>query len=177
MTGIADVLRVLDEMGTSYALIGAHAMAARGYPRFTIDIDILTADRRVLDPSTWTTLERTGALVDRRRGDPDDPLGGVVRIQRAGLPDVDLVLGKWKWEAAVIDRAEPMRLGEVAVRVPRLADLILLKLAAGGSLDLHDAGVLLTLGDRDALAREIEARLPEVRPDVSHPWRELLAGR
>jgi hypothetical protein len=68
-------------------------------------------------------------------------------------------------------------LGEVAVRVPRLADLILLKLAAGGSLDLHDAAVLLTLGDRDVLAREIEERLPEVRPDVSHRWRELLAGR
>jgi hypothetical protein len=177
MTGIADVLRLLEAMGASHALIGAHAMAARGYPRFTIDIDILTTDRRVLDPPTWTTLERTGALVDRRRGDPDDPLGGVVRIQRAGLPDVDLVLGKWKWEAEVIDRAEPMRLGEVAVRVPRLADLILLKLAAGGSLDLHDAAVLLTLGDRDALAREVEERLPEVRPDVSHRWRQLLAGR
>jgi hypothetical protein len=55
--------------------------------------------------------------------------------------------------------------------------LILLKLAAGGSLDLHDAAVLLTLGHRDTLAREIEARLPDVRPDVSGAWRELLAVR
>jgi hypothetical protein len=177
MTGIADVLRVLDAMRAPHALIGAHAMAARGYPRFTVDIDILTVDGRVLDRDTWTDLERTGAVVERRRGDPDDPLGGVVRIQRAGVPDVDVVLGKWKWEAKVIDRAEPVSLGGVPVRVPRLADLILLKLAAGGSLDLHDAAVLLTLGHRDALAREIEERLPDVRPDVSHAWRELLAGR
>jgi hypothetical protein len=177
MTGVADVLRVLDAMGAPHALIGAHAMAARGYPRFTVDIDILTVDGRVLDRPTWTELERTGAVVERRRGDPDDPLGGVVRIQRAGVPDVDVVLGKWQWEADVIDRAEPMSFGDVPVRVPRLADLILLKLAAGGSLDLHDAAVLLTLGDRDALAREIEERLPDVRPDVTHAWRELLAGR
>ena len=177
MTEIADVLRVLDALGAPYALIGAHAMAARGYPRFTADIDLLTSDARVLDRRTWEELERTGALVERRRGDPDDPLGGVVRIQRAGLPDVDVVLGKWKWEATVISRAEPMTLGGMAVRVPRLADLILLKLAAGGALDLHDAAVLLTLSDRDALVREIEERLPEVRPDVSHGWRELLGGQ
>jgi hypothetical protein len=43
MTGVADVLRVLDAMGAPHALIGAHAMAARGYPRFTVDIDILTS--------------------------------------------------------------------------------------------------------------------------------------
>ena len=176
MTGIADVLRVLDAMGARYALIGAHAMAARGYPRFTVDIDILTADARVLDRPTWAELEGTGAVVERRRGDPDDPLGGVVRIQQVDVPDVDIVLGKWKWEANVIDRAEPMALGDVSVPVPRLADLILLKLAAGGSLDLHDATVLLTLGDRDALAREIEERLPDVRPDVTHAWRDLLTG-
>ena len=177
MTGIADVLRALDAIGAPHALIGAHAMAARGYPRFTVDIDILTADARVLDRPTWTELERTGAVVERRRGDPDDPLGGVVRISQTGVPDVDVVLGKWKWEANVIDRAEPMLLGDVSVRVPRLADLILLKLAAGGSLDLHDATVLLTLGQRDALVREIEERLPDVRPDVSYAWRALLDGR
>jgi hypothetical protein len=176
MTRIADVLRVLDAMGARHALIGAHAMAARGYPRFTVDIDILTVDARVLDRPTWTELEGTGAVVECRRGDPDDPLGGVVRIQTADVPDVDIVLGKWKWEADVIDRAEPMALGDVSVRVPRLADLILLKLAAGGSLDLHDAAVLLTLGDRDALAREIEEHLPDVRPDVTHAWRDLLTG-
>jgi hypothetical protein len=30
---IAPVQRVLDSIGVRYALIGAHAMAARGYPR------------------------------------------------------------------------------------------------------------------------------------------------
>ena len=48
---IEPVQRVLDGLGASYALIGAHAMAVRGYPRFTVDIDLLTSDERVLgDP-------------------------------------------------------------------------------------------------------------------------------
>jgi hypothetical protein len=70
-----------------------------------------------------------------------------------------------------------MQLGQVAVRVPRLADLILLKLAAGGSLDLRDAAVLLTLGNRQSLVHEIEERLPDVRPDITPVWRSLLADR
>ena len=38
------VQRVLQVLGAPHALIGAHAMAARGYPRFTVDIDLLTSD-------------------------------------------------------------------------------------------------------------------------------------
>lgn len=56
-------------------------MAARGYPRFTIDIDLLTSDARVLEQTTWAELIETGATVDARRGDADGPLGGVVHIQ------------------------------------------------------------------------------------------------
>jgi hypothetical protein len=56
-----------------------------------------------------------------------------------------------------------------------LADLILLEPAAGGSLDVRDAAVLLTLSDRGSLVRGIEKRLPEVRPDISQLWRNLLA--
>jgi hypothetical protein len=72
------VRRVLDGSGVRYALIGAHAMAARGYPRFTVDVDLLTTDPRVLDAAFWAALERDGTQVDARRGDADDPLGGVV---------------------------------------------------------------------------------------------------
>jgi len=43
-------------------------MAARGYPRFTVDIDLLTTDSRVLDRGIWTDLERSGATIDARRG-------------------------------------------------------------------------------------------------------------
>lgn len=173
---IEPVQRVLASLGAPYALIGAHAMAARGYARFTVDVDLLTTDDRVLSPLTWAELEREGAVVDARRGDATDPLGGVVHILLADGSDVDVVLAKWQWEAQVIARAEVMRIAGTDIRVPRTSDLILLKLAAGGYLDLRDAAALLALADRDTVIRDVEAHIDEVRPDVRPLWRELLAG-
>jgi len=173
---IEPVQRVLDALPALYALIGAHAMAVRGYPRFTVDVDLLTADDRVLAPAIWRDLEREGARVDPRRGDVDDPLGGVVHILLADGTDVDLVVARWEWQAALIDRAEPVPIGGGAVRVPCTSDLILLKLAAGGYADLQDAAALLSVGDPETVVREVEAHIGDVRPDVSPLWRDLLAA-
>ena len=83
--------RVLDAADVSDALIGAHAMAVRGYPRFTVDVDLLTTDARVLDTATWVPLIEQGARVDRHRGDHEDPLAGVVRIVLADGTNVDVL--------------------------------------------------------------------------------------
>jgi hypothetical protein len=171
------VRRVLDAHGIRYALIGAHAMAVRGYPRSTVDIDLLTADARVLDQSLWVGLRQAAAAVDIRRGDADDPLGGVVHILLADATDVDIVVAKWQWEARLIERAELVVLASATVPVPPRSDLILLKLAAGGYTDLQDAAVLLALGDRDATVRAVEAHIADVRPDIRTLWRDLLAAR
>lgn len=170
------VQRVLQSLDAPHALIGAHALAARGYPRFTIDIDVLTSDPRVLDAGIWTALQQAGASIDARRGDAEDPLGGVVHILLPDSTDVDLIVAKWTWEADVIARAEPMQIGDVQIRVPRVSDLILLKLAAGGYADLHDAAALLALAGDSAIA-EVERYMGDVRPDVRALWQDLLAGR
>lgn len=171
------VRRVLDAHGIRYALIGAHAMAVRGYPRSTVDIDLLTADARVLDDAIWGGLRQEAATVDVRRGDADDPLGGVVHILLVDATDVDIVVAKWQWEARLIERAEPIVLAATTVPVPALSDLVLLKLAAGGYTDLQDAAALLALGNTDETIRDVEARIDDVRPDVRPLWRDLLAAR
>jgi hypothetical protein len=168
------VLRVLASIGARYALIGGHALAARGYPRFTVDVDLLTDDERVLDPAPWRELADQGAAIDPRRGEPDDPLRGVVHVLLADMTDVDVVVARWKWEAAVIERAEVMRIWGLDVPVPMTSDLILMKLAAGGYLDLHDAAALLEVGDRERVVGEVNAHVNEVRPDVRERWQELL---
>jgi hypothetical protein len=173
---IEPVQRVLQGLQAPHALIGAHAMAARGYPRFTVDVDLLTSDARVLDPAAWAPLVQSGATVNPRRGDAEDPLGGVVHILLADGTDVDLILAKWTWEAGVIERAEPMHVADVQIKVPRTSDLILLKLAAGGYADLHDAAALLALAGEAAIA-EVEAHIGDVRPDVGPLWRDLLRAR
>jgi hypothetical protein len=174
---IEPVRRVLDSIGARYALIGGHAVAARGYPRSTVDIDLLTTELKVLDPDPWSELERAGAAVERRRGDDEDPLAGVVHVLLADGTDIDVVVGRWKWEARIIERAEVMTVSpDVEIAVPQTSDLILLKLAAGGFLDLRDAAALLAAGDRDALVGEVEGRLADVRPDVSAVWRDVLSA-
>lgn len=173
---VEPVQRVLDALRVSYALIGAHAMAARGYPRFTADIDFLTTDRRVLEPDVWADLARQHANVDPRRGDADDPLAGVVHIRLADETDIDIVVGRWAWEQDVIDRADVMAVMGVELPVPQTSDLILLKLAAGGYLDRHDAAALLSVGDRDAIEQSVEAHIDDVRPGIAALWRELKAS-
>jgi hypothetical protein len=174
---IERVRAVLDALGATYALIGAHAMAVRGYPRFTVDVDLLTADDRVLQPDIWKALAAEGARIDPRRGDGDDPLAGVVHILLTDGTDVDLVVAKWRWEADLIERAEPVVVNGHPIRVPPTSDLILLKLAAGGFADLQDAAALLALHDPDATARDVEAHLAEVRPDVRAVWQDLVSRR
>lgn len=169
------MLHALDTAGVRYALVGGHALAARGYPRFTVDVDLLTTDGRALDASTWTALEAAGASVERRRGDTGDPLAGVVHILLADETDVDVVVAREAWQAEVIGRAEAVTIApNLVVPVPQAADLILLKLAAGGVLDVRDAAALLAT-DRAHLAQVVESRLGGVTPNLRSVWHDVLA--
>ena len=173
----SDVRDVLERHGISYILIGGHAVAARGFPRFTSDIDFMTTESRALDAKIWAELADAGAHIDSRRGDFDDPLGGVVHITLPDGQEIDIVVGKQKWEQEVIDRAEPMEVADMIVPVPRVSDLILLKLAAGGYLDLNDAAVLLAVNDREQVASEVNERIGRLPEDARAAWQRILAER
>lgn len=176
MKSVEPVVRVLETLGVPYALIGGHAVALRGHPRMTIDYDFLTTERRVLEAGFWASLERTGAKVDARRGDFDDPLAGVVHIELSDGVEVDVVVGKGKWEQGVIDRAEILDAGGLRIPVPRTSDLILLKLSAGGAHDLQDVIVLLELSNRESVIREVNERIIDLPPDAIESWRRLVPG-
>lgn len=173
MTSIRQVVGALEDLGISFALIGAHAVGVRGYPRMTVDYDFLTTDRRVLQRASWESLERTGAKIDIRIGDADDPLGGVVHVTLDSGDEADIVVGKWKWEQGTIDRADIMQVGDMSVRVPRTVDLILLKLAAGGFLDQQDVSALLEVSDREAIIREVNERIGDLPPAAAALWQNL----
>lgn len=175
MKSVEPVVRALERLGVSFALIGGHAVALRGHPRMTLDYDFLTTDRRALQPDSWESLKRTGAKVDARRGDLDDPLAGVVHIELSDGTEADIVVGKRKWEQGVIDRAEVVDVGGLRIPVPRTSDLILLKLSAGGALDLQDVIVLLELSSREIVVREVNGRVNDLSPDAVDAWQQLLA--
>lgn len=178
MSALDRISRLLASIGAPYALIGGRAVAVRGYPRMTLDYDFLTSDSRILEPGIWQTLEAEGVQVDRRRGEFDDPIAGVVHITFEDGVEADVLLAKWKWEAEILERAEPLDLGGAIVPVPITSDLILLKLAAGGPIDLQDVIALVTM-DRARLMSEVDEKVHRVLPDVSDAWqfvKDSLAG-
>ena len=154
-----EVIRAhLDAAEINYALIGGVALAARGAGRSTLDIDVLTTDSVVLKEEFWTPLRARDIQIDVRKGDWDDPLAGVVRID--GEESIDVVVGKYKWERAVIERAEQMVVRGMRLRVPRVSDLILLKLSAGGPRDTMDASNLMNSSNRSLIIEELKAVAP-----------------
>ena len=176
MKAAEPVCRVLEALGAPYALVGGHAVGARGFPRMTVDYDFLTSDARVLEPEAWSELQMAGALVDARRGDLDDPLAGVVHLALRDGVEADVT--RWQWQADVIARAERLDLGGIMVPVPRTSDLILLKLAAGGLLDLQDVVALLEVSaDRDRVVAEVEARVVQLEPPAGEAWQRLRSAR
>jgi hypothetical protein len=170
------VIAVLEALRAPYAVIGGQAVAMRGHPRLTLDYDFLTTDRRVFQREVWLELEERGATVDIRKADPDDPLGGVVHIALPDGREADVIVAKWKWEQAVIERAEPLVLQGVTVPVPRTSDLILLKLAAGGYLDLQDVYALLHAGDREHLVQEVGLAIAALPADAQESWKRIVAS-
>lgn len=163
MTG-ATVARYLGERGISFALIGARAMALRGMLRSSLDTDFLTTDRTVLAAEFWSDLENATATV--HRGDLTDPLAGVVRLVAAN-ERVDVVVGKYKWQRAVIERAETV----LDFPVVQTADLILLKLFAGGPQDLWDVHALLAADA--AVVSTVDERIDDLPDDVRELWRGM----
>jgi hypothetical protein len=170
------VVSALESIGAPYAVIGGQAVAMRGHPRLTVDYDFLTTDRRVFEREVWARLEECGAIIDVRKGDPDDPLAGVVHITLREERDADVIVAKWKWEQGVIERAERLLLQGTSVPIPRTADLILLKLAAGGYLDLQDVYALLHAHDREQLIQEVDQRIGALPTEAQASWKRILGA-
>ncbi|MFL6198266.1 MAG: hypothetical protein ACJ76J_03735, partial [Thermoanaerobaculia bacterium] len=113
---------ILDAAGIRHALIGALALSAYGVNRASLDLDLFAADAACLKPDLWADLRSRGVAVEIRKGDLTDPLAGVVRFQALGETPVDVVVGKFPWQARLLERAEPIG-GSLVVRA---ADLVLL---------------------------------------------------
>jgi hypothetical protein len=170
---VDQVSALLTRAGVAHALIGAAALAAAGVARSTFDIDLLTIDTRVTEPGLWAELERHGAEIEIRRGDADDPLAAVVRISRSDDRPIDVIVGRHDWQRRAVERALHDGSG---LRIVRPADLVLLKLFAGGTQDLWDIDQLLA-ATGDELIAAVEADLPDLPRDAVAAWEKIRAQR
>lgn len=168
MSLLADVLEFLERHQIPTAVIGGVALAAHGVARATLDTDLFVVDARVLREGVWADWigpEQREVL----RGDEDEAIAGSVRLTR-GEEVVDIVVGRPGWRS-VLDRRQMVQVGDRAIPIVDRADLILLKLLAGGPQDLID--VELLVASEPSVRREVEARLATVPPAVTESWRRL----
>ncbi|MBK9515747.1 MAG: hypothetical protein IPO09_00060 [Anaeromyxobacter sp.] len=174
---LEEVSRHLSGRGVRHALIGAGALAVHGVSRSTFDLDLLVTDQAVLQAAFWAELAAAGAAVETHLGDHDDPLAGVVRLARAGTRSVDVVVGRHAWQGEQLSRARSLTVGAAAIPVVTPADLVLLKLFAGGPQDAWDVEQLLAVAGHPDLAANVEAMLPRLPAAATALWRRITAAR
>lgn len=172
MSLLAEVVAVLDEHDVRYGLIGGVALAAHGVARATLDTDLLVVDLRVLNPGMWTNSLSNAAL-DIRRGDSDDPLAGLIRIT-SGAEIVDLIVGRSGWQERILTRVRPIELADGRFTVVDAADLVLLKLYAGGPQDLLDIDLILSNSD-GAIRVRVDARIADAPQSARERWRARVS--
>lgn len=118
LAALADVVQALDRLGAPHAVVGGVAVGIRsGVPRATLDIDVAVRStvgaRSITEALTRAGLRLAGTFphsVNFRH-----PSGEPVQI--VFDPEFD----------AMIDRAEPLDLAGVRIRVVTTADLIAMK--------------------------------------------------
>ncbi len=175
MSLLADVAGVLSRAKIRHALIGAAALAVHGVARSTADLDLLVVDPVCLEGALWSPLRSPAVEIDVRRGDDGDPLLGVVRIGSKEEGAVDVIVGRGAWQGELLARAGSARVAGAEIPVVDAADLILLKLYAGGPQDAWDIDQLL---DVDAtLASAVESRLAGLPAGCEPLWRRIVGAR
>jgi hypothetical protein len=91
-----------------------------------------------------------------------------------GERDVDVVVGRSVWQLEAIERAGHVVVSGVSVPVVTAADLILLKLYAGGAQDLWDIEQLLAGPEGAALEAGVASHLAQLPADAQQTWARIV---
>lgn len=141
-----------DRLLYSYALIGGFAVSAWGVARATQDIDLAvalgTSEPQALAAYLGATYEPGGI---------DDPLRGVFRLSlkyKGQEVPVQLIVLQPNWAQVAFKDVERLNVIGCSVPVVNWQALVLLKLYAGGPVDLQDARNIIAVRKPDAIARE-----------------------
>jgi len=137
-----DMLHALSEEKVRFLLVGAYALAAHGYPRATLDIDIWVMPSPENADAVFRALCRFGApLHDLTKNDLQKD-GTIFQIG-VSPRRIDIITA-----ASGLDfdqtyrRSLPLNIEGIEVHIPSIDDLIRNKRASGRTKDLADAEAL-----------------------------------
>ena len=184
MSAFGDTLRALDNAfrarAVEWYVFGAQAVALRGAPRATQDVDVTVSVRRNCIPALMEALESQD--IRHRYPDMADELlahGAVLPlVHRSGM-EIDLVIAGSGLEVIALERATTIAVEGLDVPVAHATDLVVMKILAGRGKDLDDASALMATGEVDVdAARDLLTQLEEAlgQSDLVPTLDEMLEG-
>ncbi|MFA7173843.1 MAG: nucleotidyltransferase [Kiritimatiellia bacterium] len=144
-----EMLRLLIEEKVKFLLVGAYAVAAHGYPRATMDIDIWVMPSSENAFAVLKALKRFGAplhnltLDDLKKPDIIFQIGVAPRR-------IDIITGVdgLNFKSAYANSLE-IEIEGLKINIPSLDDLICNKKASGRTKDIADAEALELLKEQE----------------------------
>ncbi len=147
-----DMLHALSAEKVKYLLVGAYALAAHGYPRATMDIDIWVMPSFQNADAVLRALRRFGAPLHNLRKEDLLDDGTVFQIGVAPRRiDIITAASGLKFEDAY-GRSLSVSIEGIEVHIPSIDDLIRNKRASGRTKDLADVEALESLKNSEQIA-------------------------
>jgi len=137
-----EMLQALVGEKVKFLLVGAYALAAHGYPRATMDIDIWVMPSPANADAVLRALRRFGAPLHNLAKDDLERDGTVFQIGVAPRRiDIITAASGLQFDEA-FSHSISVDIEGIEVHIPSVADLILNKRASGRTKDLADAEAL-----------------------------------
>jgi len=144
-----DMLQALLDEKVEFLLVGAYALAAHGYPRATMDIDIWVMPAPQNADAVLRAIRRFGAPLNHATRDDFEREGTVFQIGVAPRRiDIITAASGLRFEDA-FQHSIAVDIEGLEVRVPSVDDLVRNKRATGRTKDLADAEALEELQGSD----------------------------
>jgi len=137
-----DILHILSEKKVKFILVGAYAMAAHGYPRSTMDIDIWIMPDPQNANMVLKALEDFGAPIKNLSADDLQKEDLIFQIGVAPRR-IDIITSAdgLRFEDA-FSRSQLVEIDAVPVHILSISDLIINKRSTGRLKDLADVETL-----------------------------------
>lgn len=147
-----DMLQSLFDEKVRFLLVDAYAMAAHGYPRTTMDIDIWIMPSSQNADAVLRALHRFGAPLQNLTKEDLQKDGTIFQIGVAPRR-IDIITAASGLEfEETYGRSLSVNLEGIEVHIPSLDDLIRNKRASGRTRDLADAEALESLKNSEQIA-------------------------
>ena len=155
---LLDVVDLLAAQKIEYAVIGALAASIHGAVRASMDADIVLSVGMPEMENLDRLFKAAGFHTEVRRGDFEDPIPGLLKVNDSHGNQADLLIGLRGLEQQAFSRVIEVPFQGGALKFIGLEDFIAMKAFAGGPIDLVDAARAISAG-RHSLDLDLVRRL------------------